>query len=554
MTPNREINFGFFNKESDEIDNDLKVETDLVYDFHLESDNLRLIMNTLRSLPRKFCILCQVKYVMKKQVSVRLLFTTNYSEFVYTNMKKKYVNDTQYLLSGTLEQNLSTLSPAFISTLKANRMIGVCCISVKLLREKITTWMNEQRSFSDVLTTNISGGHLFQHFSNKDLSELRLVSKETKQMLDLKRPEIIFEQSELPDDFEYTPNGFEYLCDRYGRKPKDCALHIVYVIDRIGNIGHPLFDRKILAQSDIKLSIRITCGNNSRDYQRSVFSSLCSILEDLRNTIYSLEIDLRELYLIKESYVKVARVLREIPNLTILKLSDVYIQWKPFLSCIKSIKKLEELDLSDIRMLTDLPFDSSDSDSEAGGFDLENFRRIWSESLKHLKGLRIAGYKSDLSYNEKADDNNQLDLVETILPCLKDFTQLRSFGCTADPTYYSHMERFIPYLQYLKNLTKLDLSDSNLGNFDESKSVAIILDSLPNLRELDLSRCQLEMRFFEIILPAIQNLKKLRYLDLSNNEDFYPEDIQQIKEHFKNLLFLDIDTHIDGYRDLDEID
>jgi hypothetical protein len=359
----------------------------------------------------------------------------------------------------------------------------------------------------------------------------------------MKRPLVIFEQSKLPDSFEYTQESIEYLCSRYGRNPKDCALHILYDIDRIGRIVQPLLDRKDLAQSDIKLSIKITCGNNSRDYQRSVFSSLCSILEDLRNTIYSLEIDLKELYLIKESYVKVARVLREIPNLTILKLSDIYIQWKPFLSCIKSIKKLEELDLSDIRMLTDLTFDNSDSDTEVEGFDLENFRRIWSESLKHLKGLRIAGYKSDLSYNENADDNNQLDLVETILPCLKDFTQLRSFGCTADPNYYSHMERFIPYLQDLRNLTKLDLSGSNLGNFDEPESVANILDSLPNLRELDLSRCQLEMRFFEIIRPAIQNLKKLRYLDVSNNEDFYPEDIQEIKEHFKDFLFLDIDTH-----------
>ena len=198
-------------------------------------------------------------------------------------------------------------------------------------------------------------------------------------------------------------------------------------------------------------------------------------------------------------------------------------------------------------MLTDLPYD----DSEDEKFDLEDFRHIWSDSLKHLKGLRIAGYKSVLSYNEKHGDHNELDLVETILPCLQDFTQLRSFGCTADPTYGSHMKRFIPCLQYLRNITKLDLSGSNLGTFDDSKSVSIILDSLPNLRELDLSRCYMDMRFFEIILPAIQNLKKLRSLDVSNNEDFFPEDIEQIKTLFENLAVLNIDE--EGYEDLDEL-
>ena len=543
MSSNSKINFGFFKKEFDEVDDVLEVDMDLIYDFHLEADNLELIKSKIISLPSTFCILCQVKNIMKKQVSVRLLFTSlsqNYQDFLYTNLRKIYVNDTEYLLCGTLKQHLSTLSPAFIGRLKANRMIGVCCISVKLLVEKITTWMNEKRSLSDVLTTNVLGDRLLQHLS--DLLKPRLVSKETKQMIDLKRPEITFEQSKLPKDFEYTPNGFETLCARYGRKPKDCALHIIYDIDPFAK---PLFDRKILSQSDIKLSITIICGH-VRFGPDDIFRLLCYIIDDLKNTIYSLEIDLSESYFIRNSYFQFAEVLKRIPNLTILKLFDGYIQWKPFLSCIKSIRKLEELDLSDIRMITDLRFDDPEEEDEK--FDLEDFRHIWSDSLKHLKGLRIAGYKSVLSYNEKASDNNQLDLVETILPCLKDFTQLRSFGCTADPTYGSHMKNFIPYLPYLKNITKLDLSGSNLGNFDEPKSVEIILDSLPNLRELNLSRCYMEMRFFQIILPAIKNLN-LRLLDVSNNEDFYPEDIREIKTQFKKLAVLKIDEES---LDLDE--
>jgi hypothetical protein len=38
---------------------------------------------------------------------------------------------------------------------------------------------------------------------------------------------------------------------------------------------------------------------------------------------------------------------------------------------------------------------------------------------------------------------------------------------------------------------------------------------------------------FEIILHAIQNLRMLKSLDLSNNKDFYPEDIRRIKTLFR---------------------
>jgi Leucine-rich repeat (LRR) protein len=541
MSTNSEINFAFFNKEIDEIDV-LQTETDIIYDFHLEADKLRLIMNKLKSLPPKFCILCQIKYIMGKNASIQILFRSlspNYSDFVYTNLKKQYVNDSEYILCGTLQQNMSTLTPAFISRLKANKMIGVCFISIKLLVEKITTWIKQKRYLSDVLTTNVLRDNLLKYLSDKNLLKQRLVSKETKRTTDLMRPHVTFEQSKLPKDFDYTQDSFQTLCARYGREPKDCALHIIYVINTRGVVIDPTFSRKILTQSDINLSITITCGNNSRDNQSSIFRSLCSILEDLKDTIYSLEIDLRDLYLIEESYLKVAKVLKKIPNLKILKLSDGYIQWKPFLLCLKGITTLEELDLSDIRMLTDLPFVS---DLDGTNFVLKDFlkyfRDIWSKSLNHLKGLRIAGDESVVSYNEKVGDDYQLDLTETVLPCLKDFTQLQSFGFTGDTEKY--MERVIPFLPDLINITKLDLSGSNLGNFDECRSVVSILQALPNLKKLNLSNCYLEMRFFEIILPAIQKLNLIS-LDISDNEDFYPEDIIEIKRIFEKRLVLNID-------------
>jgi len=568
MSVNTETNFGFFNEEINEIDV-LKVETDIIYDFHLEADKLTLIMSKLSSLWPKFCILCQVKYIMGKNASVRLLFTSllqSYPEFLYRNLRKQYVNNTEYLLCGTLKQNLSTLSPAFIRTLKANGMIGVCCISVKLLREKITTWMNQKRYFSDVLTTNLLGVGLIKYLSNKDLLNPRLVSKKTKENTDFKRSQVTFEQSKLPKDFDYTQDSFETLCAKYGKEPKDCALHIIYSIDidtdsrrrricvaklldekgNIIGIDTTLFS--ILAQCDIKLSIKIIISPFAIAYYNRSISLLCSIVENLKNTIYSFEIDFGNYYLTKNNYDSVSKVIMQIPNLTILKLSNVHIQWKLFLLCIKSIQKLEELDLSEISMFTEVPlFNDTDSDFkdtysdlERQEFDIKDFKKIWTESLKHLKGFRIAGNKSVLSYNETFDVV-ELDLMQTILPCLKkDFTHLLSFGCTADRMYDTHMESFIDYLSNVKNLTKLNLSGSNLATFDDSENVAKILGFLPNLRELDLSRCYLDMGFFEIILPAIQNLKMLRYLDLSNNEDFCPEDIRRIKKLFENL-FLKID-------------
>ncbi len=159
---------------------------------------------------------------------------------------------------------------------------------------------------------------------------------------------------------------------------------------------------------------------------------------------------------------------------------------------------------------------------------------------EYLEKHQFLSYKSIVSYNEKVDDDHELDLVEKVLPCLKDFTQLQSFGCTADPDYYTHTKRFIPYLPYITNITKLDLSGSNLEYFDQAKNVSVIIMALPNLTELNLLSCFLEMRIFKIILPAIQNLKNLISLNVSDNEDFCPADITEIKRLFDDLAVLKI--------------
>ena len=334
-------------------------------------------------------------------------------------------------------------------------------------------------SLSYVLSKiNISGGRLHQYLSGKDLSELRLVSKETKQMIVMKRPEIIFEQSELPDEFDYTQESFEDLCD--GKKIKNYGLNIIYgislvlvegeriavpkIFDTEGN-EIKLVDHKILTQSHIKLSIQIICDNdnNTPIENEKIFSLLCSIIRDLKTTIYSLEIDFNNNTVIRKHYDNFAKVLTKIPNLTILKLSYVYIQWKLFLPCINSIKTLEELSLTDISMMTNLS-DRTAEDPDPDEFDKRNFNNIFSDSLKHLKGIRIAGDDCFVIDTRKRQNGDffKYHLFDVLAECLQHFTNLKSLGFTYDRSRVTHIKSKLQYIQ-TPNITRLDLSGSELG-------------------------------------------------------------------------------------------
>jgi len=161
----KESIIGFFKDESNEI-NEFQTSTDLIYDFHLEADNLILIMSKLVFLPHDFWIPCQIIYMIDNTISVRLLFT-NLSPKIHL---KIYVTDSKYLLAGNLKN--------FLSLKPSDKMIGISFISVELLLQKIITWINEQDSLSDVIESNDLFDSVEPYLSDKDLLKCGLFQKE----------------------------------------------------------------------------------------------------------------------------------------------------------------------------------------------------------------------------------------------------------------------------------------------------------------------------------------------------------------------------------------
>jgi len=512
MTSNSDINLGFLNKESDEI-NVLEVVPDLTYDFHLESRDLVSIMKILRDVPDENCILCRIKYIMPKtnNASVRLLFTEEYLPFISeSNLLKIDVNYTQYLLYGTLKQSISTLSPSFIHTLKEDKMEGVCCISVELLRQKITTWIDKKGDISRLLTTTTFANSLHQHLPEQNLLDLRLVSRDAKEMVVFKIPEIIFEQSELSEDFDYTEKSFEDLCEStHGRRSRNYGLNVIYGIEVIvvegkrevsineyDTEGDPIrfVSASDLRKPHIKLSIEITCDNNPIENE-NIIHALCSIIGDLRRNIYSLVVDFKGNTFEREDYNKFAKVLSDIPNLTILKLSNGRIEWQPFLSSIKSIKTLEDLELSRINMLTSSMMtktsDNTFYDPTKDEFNMTNIRFIFLDSLKHLKAIKIDHDCSVLG--KRYDELLKYELFDVLVNCLKYFINLRSLGFTYNKSLANKLKSQLQYTQLL-NITRLDLSGSELeSEMDIMVDIGNIIIALQNLKELDLSDCKLSM-------------------------------------------------------------
>jgi hypothetical protein len=270
-------------------------------------------------------------------------------------------------------------------------------------------------------------------------------------------------------------------------------------------------------------------------------------ISSLRN-IVSLEIDFDGNWLIKDIGNKFLTSFSQ-SNITTLKISNVYLLWKPFLHYIKNLN-LTELILTNVTLLDNLR-SIGEYNSEDESYDPEEFNKEFIESLSGLESFGISGNSEfDSESNQEEDRPENILLIRKVLPLLKDLPLLRSLQVENKPinrhlsveTDFSgeyqelemqDMDHLAPELSTLTELTSLNLSNSNLDFEREVESLSRrILRNLNNITSLNLANTQLNGKNLSILIPTIRSLPQLTSLNVSNNM-LSKRDIQNLTQELK---------------------
>ena len=292
-----------------------------------------------------------------------------------------------------------------------------------------------------------------------------------------------------------------------------------------------------LKNSTIKKHLKISCKTSFKSESGSImiFSDrklnlMRYCISSLQN-IVSLDIDFDGNSLIKDIGDRFFKTFRQ-STLTSLKISNVFLLWKPFFNSMKHIKSLKKLILADVTLLNDLS--SSDSEDD----NLEEFNEAFIDSLSSLVTIGISGN------SEFDDDSDIVSLNIKLLPLLQYLPHLKSLEIQNKPNE-DDMDHLAPELSSLTELTSLNLSNSNLNIEREAESLVYILDNLINITSLNLSNTELDGKNLSILIPTIRSLPRLTSLDVSNNM-LSKRDIQDLRRQllYKKLKELNTSNNV----------
>jgi hypothetical protein len=240
------------------------------------------------------------------------------------------------------------------------------------------------------------------------------------------------------------------------------------------------------------------------DFSDKKLNLMHNCISSLQN-IVTLDIDFDGNWLIKDIGSKFLKMFSE-SSITSLKISNVFLLWKPFFHSMKHIKSLKKLILSNVTLLNDL---SSINISDSEESNPEEFNKTFIDSLSGLISFGISGI------SEFDDDTNIVSLNIKVLPLLQYLSHLKSLQIQTNPD--QDMDHLAPELSYLTKLTSLNLSNSNLYFEKEAESLVYILKNLINITSLNLSNTELNGKNLSILIPIIRSLPRLKSLDVSNN-------------------------------------
>lgn len=565
------IYFGFFDERNFEI---TSIETkDIKFDLSTQLDNLELINSSLNLLPIDAWVLCQVINVNTDHtfIDIKILISGNFKINEDYFPKIMLVDDVKksHLVWGYLTDLLLKTNLVLNKNFKSEGIIGLAFISVKKLKE-FKSNQNVLKFFPDLLPKELLVDKLLPELTEKKLLQLRLTSTELRKLADLKRT-VVFKN--IPEDFDYTQRSIELYCNIFGKNPTDCTLclNLNFKV-KDSEYETPVIEwNRNLIVSTIKIQLKISCRTfctikrsiYDNTYRNQKLNIMHECISSLKN-IVSLEIDFAGNWLIKDIGNKFLTSFSQ-SNIRTLKISNVYLLWKPFLHSIKNLN-LTELILTDVTLLDNLR-SIGEYDSEDETYDPEEFNKEFIESLRGLESFGISGNSEfDSESNQEEDRPENILLIRKVLPLLKDLPLLRSLQLENKPINrhlsvetdfsgeYQDMDHLAPELSTLTELTSLNLSNSNLDFEREVESLSRrILRNLNNITSLNLANTQLNGKNLSILIPTIRSLPHLTSLNVSNNM-LSKRDIQNLTQQLK-LSELDTSNNVsDEEQCLNEVD
>ena len=372
----------------------------------------------------------------------------------------------------------------------------------------------------------------------KDALTTRSASQITKELID-KNTKVL--------KIEWHPNIFE----RY-RAPEERNKQYITT---------PNLDK--VKESDVKLILEITIqdrriDSDYRDRQdaSSVYKYICEITKKFPNTL-SLNIEYKHIDRLlflhrvlpskrfdKEDFTEMVRPLT---NLTILHLYRITIPFNAFIEYIQSLSNLLELRLCEVHL----------EDVDETIFDFDSYCEKFKDAMRNVETFELKG--NCYITNTKRWFGYEVEFWEI----LKDSPKLKSLYFTnhllafepyqeVDDPYYQpynpatpdvvpfSLKEIEPGLSSLTQLTFLSLSQCQYNVRSINYLLGPALVNLVKLVELDLSSTimisdedeteSMNSDMLNAFIPFLQQLKKLRVLNVSDNYLLNEEDIQHLNE------------------------
>ena len=499
-----------------QISKDIKFELMFVY----SDENRLFLIDTLKSLPKDEWIICttNVSGVLQLQLGIPNQKVKGLEKFSSFN---SYATGAP-IFYGKLKNLLR--SSLFI---KESDDIGLAYISAILLIKKL-----DQLPLSTLLTTDTVSKRLYTKLSPEKIKLLRKTSKDVKSTVDRNRETII---KFNPTEFDYSSaDNIHSVCKQFGKIPNECTFEVEFIMEKTrGNklLFTPSIDAfkltgvKLIAKFFLHLSLDDATTKKAYQLLFETIESLPNIVSlDIKfGTLYTESGSLEKKFL-NDSFTncQVAKVLKSLRNLSILRIYNVEMSWIPFFDCLKNLN-LIELILSQVNLVT--VGDATE-------------RIFLDEFMLAVHTITTLGIKNSC----EIDENYAIDILLLALPALPkltslDFSENDLYG---DPKNFRGV--FTDMLKNCKQLKTLDISHNNFiyeGENGESEGfydLCLILAELPNLEVLKMSYTEMNREAIEILIPVLKTLKRLKMLDISNNSDVEDEDVTILQDELPKVV------------------